>query len=106
LLRPATYIVFNLLKGLSGLPSLIFLLALVVLSAYWPALHAFNWRVHQDWSILSFLIYNTLIISPMVHFDDYQYDEPYQLLCYLLFALGIGLYCYAHGQRLGDAGWF
>ena len=46
------------------------------------------WRIRQDWTQLSFILYGVALWTLFLAFEEYRYDEPYQLVSALLLAAG------------------
>ncbi len=65
---------------------------LVALSALIPRLRPFYHRLRDDWTLLSFVLYGMAPFALVVSFDDYQNEEPYLILSFLILAFGGWLY--------------
>ncbi len=72
------------------------LILLVVLVVLVPALikrfRPFYQRLRDDWTLLSFIIYGTAPFMLVISFDDYQNEEPYLFLSFLILAVGAWFY--------------
>ena len=65
---------------------------LVLISRLLPSLHPFYWRLRQDWTLLSFMLYGATIFALLLTFDDYVNDELFQIAAMLLLAGGAWFY--------------
>lgn len=68
---------------------LILLVALLVL-IFWltPKFRPFYQRIRNDWTLFSFVLYGTAPFALILSFDDYQNEEPYLFLSFLILAVG------------------
>ena len=55
-------------------------------------------RFRRDWTLLSFLVYGAMPLVILITFDEYQADEPYLALIYILLALGVWFYLHTNGK--------
>jgi hypothetical protein len=67
--------------------------ALLVLAAAWlPPLQPFYTSLRRDWSLLSFLLYGSVLPILFVVFDEYRGSAPYQTAGLLILAVGAWVY--------------
>lgn len=55
-------------------------------------------RIRRDWTLLSFLVYGALPLCILITFDEYRKAEPYQLLIFIVLALGVWFYLHTNGK--------
>lgn len=68
---------------------LIFLIVLLLLvTGLSRRLRPFYQRIRDDWTLLSFILYGTAPFALVLSFDDYQNEEPYKILSFLILAVG------------------
>ncbi len=72
---------------------MLLLSALLVLAAAWlPPLQPFYTGLRRDWSLLSFLLYGSVLPVLLVVFDEYRGSAPYQTAGLLILAVGAWVY--------------
>ena len=72
---------------------MLLLSALLVLAAAWlPPLRPFYADLRRDWSLLSFLLYGSMLPILIVVFDGYQGSVPYKIAGLLILAAGARVY--------------
>jgi hypothetical protein len=72
---------------------LIFLVPIfVLLIALIPRFRPFYRRIREDWTLLAFILYGSAPFALVLTFDDYQNEEPYKFLSFLILAAGAWFY--------------
>jgi hypothetical protein len=72
---------------------LIFLVPIFLLFvALIPRFRPFYQRIREDWTLLAFILYGTAPFALVLTFDDYQNEEPYKFLAFLILAAGAWFY--------------
>jgi hypothetical protein len=72
---------------------MLLLSALLVLAAAWlPPLQPFYTSLRRDWSLLSFLLYGSVLPVLLVVFDEYRGSAPYQTAGMLILAVSAWVY--------------
>jgi len=72
---------------------MLLLSALLVLAAAWlPPLRPFYTGLRRDWSLLSFLLYGSMLPILIIVFDEYQGSAPYKITGLLILAVGAWVY--------------
>ena len=56
-------------------------------------------RIRADWTQFSFLFYGGLVFGILLVFDEYHYDQIWQLLAWICLALGAWIYLRVHKQN-------
>jgi hypothetical protein len=79
---------------------LLITILLVLLSARLRLLNPFYRSLRRDWSLLSLLLYGSVLPILFISFDAYQGTEPYHITGLLIMAAGVWLYL-----RLSRARW-
>ena len=66
------------------------LLVLLLVLMFWliPKFRPFYQRIRNDWTLFSFVLYGTAPFALVLSFDDYQNEEPYLFLSFLILAVG------------------
>jgi hypothetical protein len=72
---------------------------LVGILSLFPATRKLWYRIHSDWTQLSFLIYGSLVFFVSIAFEEFQYDELSKLIAWISLALGAWLYLRSNGLR-------
>lgn len=63
-------------------------ICVILITGLLPPLRPFYWRLRQDWTLLSFLLYGATLFALLITFDDYINEEPYAIMAMLLLAVG------------------
>lgn len=72
---------------------MLLLSALLVLAAAWlPPSRLFSTGLRRDWSLLSFLLYGSMLPILIIVFDEYQGSAPYIIAGLLILAVGAWVY--------------
>ncbi len=75
----------------------LFLLALVV-ALLATRRHSLVGRIRRDWTLLSFTVYGSALLTLFLAFDEYTHDGPYRIASILLMAAGA--WAYLRSDRL------
>jgi len=77
-------------------------IGVILITGLLPPLRPFYWRLRQDWTLLSFLLYGATLFALLITFDDYNNEEPYAIMAMLLLAVGGWFYLRSNSpwQRL------
>ena len=67
-------------------------LLILGLLALLPWFRPLYWRIRQDWSLISFILYAEAIVALILLFDGYRYEEPYIVASLMLLGAGAWLY--------------
>jgi hypothetical protein len=67
-------------------------LLILGLLALLPWFRPLYWRIRQDWSLISFILYGEAIVALILLFDGYRYEEPYIIASLMLLGAGAWLY--------------
>ena len=81
-----------LLNGFFWLVPFVTLLLLISLLRTWPRTRQLAQRVHQDWTLFSFMIYSGIVFQLELAFDEYAYDEPWKIACRICLLIGAWIY--------------
>lgn len=77
---------------------LVLLAALVIITLLrlWPRTRRLWYRIREDWTQLSFLVYGGVVCYIFLIFDEYQYANPWKFAA--LSSLAIGCWIYLRGK--------
>ncbi len=64
----------------------------ILITSLLPSFRPFHWRLRQDWTLLSFILYGATLFALVLTFDDYINEEPYKIASMLF--LAVGGWCY------------
>lgn len=69
---------------------LLILLVILLVLIFWltPGFRPFYQRIRNDWTLFSFVLYGAAPFALILSFDDYQNEEPYLFLSFLILAVG------------------
>jgi MFS family permease len=81
-----------IMEGIFWSGFILFTVILILVSAWIPRFHPFYRRLRDDWTLLCFILYGTAPFALVLTFDDYQNEEPYLFLAFLILAAGGWLY--------------
>lgn len=70
-------------------------LLLVLLIAFLPVLRRFK----KDWTLLLLLLYGSSPFALLLTFDDYMNEELWELLAFIVLAVGLWMYLHTHNPR-------
>jgi len=84
----ARLLLHSLWAGLMWLSLFALVTLVVAVLAIWRRFRQFYWRLRQDWTLVSFVIYGGTLFALVLLFDEYRYEEPYALLSLLCLATG------------------
>lgn len=75
-------------QGLLWIGLFVLIILLVIMSAIINKFRPFYQRLKEDWTLLAFIIYGTAPFSVVLTFDDYQNEELYKILSFVILAIG------------------
>jgi hypothetical protein len=64
----------------------------VLLLMSWPRTRKLAQQVRQDWTLISFMIFGSVVFQLELVFEEYAYDEPWKIACRVCLALGALIY--------------
>jgi len=69
--------------GSAWLLSLAFASLLVFLLRFWSRSGALSEAVQQDWTVLSFMLYGGTVVSTLLDFEEYRYDDAWKIAAWV-----------------------
>jgi hypothetical protein len=72
---------------------------LILLLMTWSRTRPLAIQIRQDWTLLSFMIYSTIVFDLELVFEEYAYDELWKIACRICLALGALIYFKNADQR-------
>jgi len=82
-------------QGLLWVGLIFLIIMLLLVTGLISRLRPFYDRLRADWTILCFILYGTTPFALVLTFDDYQNEEPYMFLAFLILAIGGWLYLHS-----------
>ena len=68
---------------------------LITLLRLLPYTRSLWWRVREDWTQLSFLVYGGIVLNILLIFNEYRQDELWSLASWIFLAIGCLLYLHS-----------
>ncbi len=87
------HVLYSTLRvGFFWFASFVAILILVMLLAIWPRTRRLAHSIHQDWTLFSFMLYSGVVFALVLVFEEYRYDEPWNIACWASLAVGAWAY--------------
>jgi hypothetical protein len=88
-----------LLNGFFWLIPFLILILIILLLMVWPRTRSLAKQIRQDWTLLSFMIFSSIVFGLELIFEEYAYDEVWKIVCRVCLALGAWIYFKTANQR-------
>jgi hypothetical protein len=88
-----------LLESFFWLVSFMVLSLLILILTAWPRTRKLAQRIRQDWTLMSFMVYSSLVLDLELIFEEYTHDEVWKIASRICLFLGAWIYLKTADQR-------